>query len=128
MRITVACPEQLQSDSNQLAMCLALSVADVDTYKYFSWQDADGNLYAVASFPTSDAWIHFAQNTLNRPAWDVNNVIDMDAVVRAQSKLVFGEIAIEALPDKLTACLGDNGLDVLLNMGLFAVPSDEGLI
>jgi hypothetical protein len=128
MRITVACPQQLQSDSNQLAMCLALSVADVDTYKDLSWQDAAGNLYAVASFPTSDAWIHFAQNTLNRPAWDVDSVIDMDAVVRAQNDLVFSDTAIEAIPNKLTACLGDNGLDVLLNMGLFAVPSEEGLI
>jgi len=128
MRITVACPEQLQSDSNQLAMCLALSAADVDTYKDLSWQDADGNLYAVASFPTTDAWIHFAQNTLNRPTWDIDSVIDMDAVFRAQSKLVFSDAAIEAVPNKLTACLGDNGLDVLLNMGLFAIPSDEGLI
>jgi len=125
MRITVACPEQLQADSNQLAMALALSVADVDTYKDLSWQDADGNLYAVASFPTNDAWIHFAQNTLNRPAWDIDSVIDMDAAIRAQSALVFSDTAIEAVPSKLTACLGDNGLDVLLNMGLFAIPSSE---
>jgi len=128
MRVTVACPEQLQSDSNQLAMCLALSAADVDTYKDLSWQDADGNLYAVSSFPTTDTWVHYAQNTLVRPAWDIDSVIDMDAAIRAQSALVFSDTAIEAVPNKLTACLGDNGLEVLLNMGLFAIPSEEGLI
>jgi len=125
MRITVACPKQLQSDSNQLAMAIALSVADVDTYKDLSWQDAEGNLYAVASFPTNDTWINFAQNTLNRPAWDIDSVIDMDAVARAQGDLVFSDTAIKAVPNKLTACLGDNGLDVLLNMGLFTSSDNE---
>ena len=128
MRITVACPEQLQSDSNQLAMCLALSKADVDTYKDLSWQDVDGNLYAVASFPTTKAWIHFAQNTLNRPSWDTDNIIDMDAATRSQSKLLFGYIAQRATPDTLTACLGDNGLRTIALMGLTIVEQEEGLI
>ena len=128
MRITVACPEQLQSDSNQLAMCLALSKADVDTYKDLSWQDVDGNLYAVASFPTTDAWIHFAQNALNRPSWDTDNIIDMEAATRAQGKLWFNEKALIATPDTLTACLGDNGLRTIALMGLTIVEQEEGLI
>jgi hypothetical protein len=64
-----------------------------------------------------------AQDALVRLGWDTNNMIDMEAATRAQSQVVFGYIAVLAAPDTLTACLGDNGLDVLLNMGLFVIPS-----
>lgn len=120
-RITAASPEALVSDSNQYAMCLGQSEADGETYRGLNWQDADGNLYAAASFEARDEWIVAAQQPLVRPAWDVNEVIDMDAAERAQAALVFSTEAILASPAALTAIGGMDGVAALAAMGLTAV-------
>ena len=69
----------------------------------------------------SDAFTTAAQSGLQRPSWDVDNIIDMDAARRAQAALVFSLEAVEVAPDKLTACAGDNALAVLAAMGLAQV-------
>jgi hypothetical protein len=50
MRITVSCPQHLIPQANQLAMALAFSDADGNTYGLPNWQDDSGNLYAACSF------------------------------------------------------------------------------
>ena len=121
MRITAAAPEALVSDANQYAMCLGQSEADGQTYNGLNWQDADGNLYAAASFEARDEWITFAQAPLVRPAWDVDEIIDMVAAERAQAALVFSTEALLASPAALTAIGGMDGVVALAAMGLTAV-------
>lgn len=121
MRITCAAPEALVYASNQYAMCLGQSEADGQTYNGLNWQDADGNLYAAASFEARDEWITFAQAPLVRPAWDVDEIIDMVAAAEAQAVLVFSTEAVLAIPGQLTAIGGPNGPDALILMGLTAV-------
>ena len=120
-RITAAAPEAMISDANQYAMCLGQSEADGQTYNGLNWQDADGNLYAAASFEARDEWITFAQAPLVRPAWDVNEIIDMVAAERAQAALVFSTEALLASPAALTAIGGMDGVAALAAMGLTAV-------
>ena len=120
-RITAAAPEAMISDANNYAMCLGQSEADGETYRGLNWQDADGNLYAAASFEARDEWITFAQAPLVRPAWDVNEIIDMVAAERAQAALVFSTEAILASPAALTAIGGMDGVAALAAMGLTAV-------
>lgn len=120
-RITAAAPEALVSDANQYAMCLGFSEADGQTYNGLNWQDANGNLYAAASFEARDEWIIFAQAPLVRPAWDVNEIIDMVAAARAQAALVFSTEATPASPAALTAIGGMEGVAALAAMGLTAV-------
>jgi len=120
-RITCAAPEALVYASNQLAMCLAYGPADGETYVGLNWVDADGNLYAATSFEARDEWIVAAQAPLVRPAWDVNEIIDMVAAERAQAALVFSTEAVLASPAALTAIGGPNGPDALILMGLTAV-------
>ena len=127
MRVTIACPAALRSDANNLAMVLGYGPSDAETYVALNWQDADGNLYAVASLPVSDAFTATAQSGLQRPAWDVDNIIDMDAARRAQAALVFSLTPVTAMPDKLTACAGDDALAVLAAMGLTQVEVDVGV-
>lgn len=124
MRITCSCPEALVSDGNQLAMALGFSEADGETYRGLNWQDADGNLYAAASFEARDEWIIFAQAPLVRPAWDVNEIIDMVAAERARAALVFSTEVVLASPAALTAIGGMDGVAALAAMGLF--PYNEG--
>ena len=120
-RITAAAPEALIYSSNQLAMVLAFSLADGLTYTGLNWQDADGNLYAAASWEASDAWVESVSQPLVRPAWDVDEVIDMDAAEAAQAALVFSTEPVLAMPDKLTALSGPDAVAALGLMGLVPV-------
>ena len=120
-RITAVAPEAMISDANQYAMCLGQSEADGQTYNGLNWQDANGNLYAAASFEARDEWITFAQAPLVRPAWDVNEIIDMVAAERAQAALVFSTEATSASPAAITAIGGMDGVAALAAMGLTAV-------
>ena len=121
MRLTIACPATLRSDANQLAMVLGYGPDDVQTYVVLNWHDAGGNLYACASLPVSDTFTTTAQSGLQRPSRDIDNIIDMDAARRAQAALVFSLTPVTAMPDKLTACVGDNALATLAAMGLTQV-------
>ncbi len=120
-RITAAAPEALIYESNQLAMCLAFSVADGLTYTGLNWQDSGGNLYAAASWEASDAWVESVSQPLVRPAWDVDEVIDMDAANRAQAALVFSTEPVLATPTSLTALSGPDAVAALGLMGLTPV-------
>ena len=121
MRLTIACPADLRSDANNLAMILGYGPSDAETYVALNWQDADGNLYAAASLPVSDAFTNTAQSALHRPTWDADNLISMAAANRAQAALVFSLEPVTAMPDKLTACVGDDALATLAAMGLTQV-------
>jgi len=124
MRITIACPDALRDDVNNLAMVLGYGPYDAETYGSLNWEDAAGNLYACASLIVSDTFVSTAQSTLSRPAWDVDNIIDMAGANRAQAALVFSLTPVTAMPDKLTACVGDDALATLAAMGLTQVEVD----
>ena len=118
MRITIACPATLRSDANQLAMVLGYRPDDAETYVALNWLDTAGNLYACASLIVSDAFTTAAQSGLQRPAWDTDSHVNMAAADRAQAALVFSLTPVTAIPDKLTACAGDDALATLAAMGL----------
>ena len=124
MRLTIACPDSLRPDANHFAMVLGFGPADALTYGSLNWQDADGNLYAVASLPVSDTFTTTAQSPLQRPAWDTDSAISMAGANRAQAALVFSLEAVEVAPDNLTACAGDDALATVAAMGLTHVVVD----
>lgn len=123
MRVTAACPEALIEDANHLAMCLAFSEADGETYRTpCGWQDAAGNRYSCVSFEARDEWLTAAQSPLVRPEWDtgvevkyedeygdvvtyIRYIIDMAAAARAQSRVVIGGAAQS---DRIVAIIGDS--------------------
>jgi len=121
MRLTIPCPDALRADGNNFAMALGSGPADALTFGELNWQDAGGNLYACASLIVSDTFTTTAQSGLQRPAWDTDNIIDMAGANRAQDALVFSLTPVTAMPDKLTACAGDDALATLAAMGLTQV-------
>lgn len=123
MRLTIACPDALRDDANQLAMVLGYGPDDAATYGALNWQNADGNLYACASLPVSDTFTTTAQATLVRPDWDTDNYISMAAANRAQAALVFSMTPVSAMRNKITACVGNNAIETLAVMGLAIVPA-----
>ena len=124
MRLTIACPATLRSDANQLAMVLGYGPDDAETYGGLNWQDAGGNLYACASLTVSDTFTTTAQSGLQRPSWDTDNHVNMAGANRAQSALVSSQTPVTAMPDKLTACAGDDALATLAAMGPTQVEVD----
>jgi hypothetical protein len=124
MRLTIACPEALRDDANQLAMVLGYGPSDALTYGELNWQDAGGKLYACASLIVSDAFTTAAQSGLQRPSWDTDSHVNMAGANRAQAALMFSLTPVTAMPDKLTAFAGDDALSVLAAMGLTQVEVD----
>ena len=127
-RFTAACAADMQVDVPHLAMCLAQGPADAATYDSLSRQDADGNLYAVASF-LADRMTQDPQQALTRPAWDTEPyIVNMTAAARAQAALVIwdGEGPIpQAAPGQITVVGGMPGPDALAAMGLSAVETPD---
>ena len=118
-RITAACSEDILDDAKHLAMAIGFGPADANTYDSLNWQDADGHLYAVASFEVKDEWIVTATSALERAEWDTDKDINMAAAGRAQAAMIFDPESTQlAAPGKLTAALGDDGVAVLTAMGL----------
>ena len=124
-RITAAAPQALVFDSNQFAMCLGYSLADGLTFSNLNWQDANGGLYGCASWEASEAWLGKAQEPLERPSWDVDEVIDMVAAERAQAALVVSTEPLLASHSNLTAISGMQALDAIEAMGLVVKPEPE---
>jgi len=127
MRLTIACPDAVRDDANNLAMVLGYRPDDAETYVGLNWQDAGGNLYACASLIVSDAFTTAAQSGLQRPSWDTDSHVNMDAARRVQAALVFSLTPVTAMPNKLTACAGDDALAVLAAMGLTHAVVDVGV-
>ena len=124
MRLTIACPATIRSDANNFAMVLGYGPSDAETYVALNRQDAGGNLYACASLIVSDTFTTTAQSGLQRPAWDTDNHVNMTGANRAQAALVFSLTPVTAMPDKLTACAGDDALATVAAMGPTQVEVD----
>jgi hypothetical protein len=106
-------------------MCLGYSLADGLTFSNLNWQDANGSLYGCASWEASEEWLEKAQEPLERPSWDVDEVIDMVAAGRAQAALVVSTEAVAAYPAVLTAISGMQALDAIAAMGLVVKSEPE---
>ena len=101
-RATIAAPEALIADANQLALCLGESSADDKTFSTATWQDAAGNLYAVASTVAKPIFAEMAGQPLQAPDHAPN--MDVSAASRAQAVLqINGGIAA---PDVIAVILG----------------------
>ena len=123
-RATIAAPAAHMPDANQLALALGESHADDRTFTSASYQDADGNLYAVCSTVAKPVFAELAGQPLQAP--DHAPDMDLAAATRAQALLqINGGIAT---PDVLAVILGDtteNAKDHLVALGLERMPQDD---
>jgi len=121
-RATIATPATHIPDVNQLALALGESSADVQTFTTASYQDASGNLYAVASTVTKPIFAEMAGQPLQAPEHAPD--MDLAAATRAQALLqINGGIAS---PDVIAVILGgrlESAQDHIAALGLSRVPS-----
>ena len=122
-RATIAVPEPLIAEANQLALCLGESSADDQTFTTASYQDAEGNLYAVSSTVAKPIFAQIAGQPLQAP--DHAPDMDLAAATRAQALLqINGGIAS---PDVIAVILGDrleSAQDHIAALGLTPIPQD----
>lgn len=122
VRVTIACPQSLIDDGNQLAACMGLSLADLNTFGEASYQDEAGNLYAVCSAAMTPRVLQsIGAGQIARPAFDPDNQINMTGAARALSALVVE--AVPAAPDKIVAIIDMDPGSAIAAMGLTQAPS-----
>lgn len=112
----------MRDDANQLGGVLGFGVPDTTTYGISIWKDSKDNLYSCASLEVTDEWITTGTSILQRPEWDQDNYLDMEAAERAQSAIVLWNPGMEtaplADPEKLTVIVGVSGIEAIELMGL----------
>ena len=122
-RATTATPIAHIPDANQLALALGESSADDRTFTTATWQDADGNLYAVCSTVAKPVFAELAGQPLQAP--DHAPDMDLAAATRAQSLLQINNGT--ASPDVIAVILGDrleSAQDHIAALGLTPIPQD----
>ena len=102
-RATISTPFTHIPDANQLALALGESAADDQTFSTASYQDAQGNLYAVCSTVAKPIFAQLAGQPLKAP--DHAPGMDLAAATRAQSLLQINSGT--ASPDVIAVILGD---------------------
>jgi len=125
-RATIATPAAHIPEANQLALCLGESSADDQTFSTASWQDAEGNLYAVSSTVAKPIFAQIAGQPLQAP----EHAPDMDLAAATRSQALLQINGGIATPDVIAVILGDrleSAQDHIAALGLERV-QQEGLI
>jgi hypothetical protein len=119
-KATIAAPIARITDANQLALCLGESSADNQTFTTASYQDAQGNFYAVCSTVAKPIFAQLAGQPLQAPdhAPDMN----LTSATRAQALLQIN--GGTATPDVIAVILGDrleSAQDHIAALGLIKI-------
>ena len=116
-RATIAVPQAMISDANQLAACMGLSLEDLNTFGAASYRDEQGNLYAVCSAAMTPRVLQeVSAGQLVRPEFDPNRQINMTGAGRALALLVID--VVPASPEKIVAIIDINPSSAIAAMGL----------
>ena len=122
-KATIATPITHIPDANQLALALGESAKDDQTFTAASYQDADGNLYALCSTVAKPIFAELAGQPLQAP--DHATDMDLAAATRAQAMLQINNAT--ATPDVIAVILGDrleSAQDHIQMLGLTRVEQD----
>ena len=126
-KATIATPLAQIPDANQLALALGESSADDQTFTAASYQDAQGNLYAVCSTVAKPMFSEMAGQPLQAPAHSPG--MDLAAAARAQSLLQINNGT--ASPDVIAVILGDrleSAQDHIKALGLTRVEQEPDAV
>jgi len=125
-KATIATPAAHIPDANQLALCLGESSADDQTFTTAAWQDAEGNLYAVASTVAKPIFAQIAGQPLQAP----DHAPDMDLAAATRSQALLQINGGKATPDVIAVILGnrlESAQDHIAALGLTRVEQDTEL-
>jgi hypothetical protein len=127
--VTIACPESLIPSANQFALAIGESRDDDRTFGQASYQDTQGNAYAVASTLAVAAFPDIAASDLEAEAikrFGYDHPVNLALAQQAQQALAIGATAA---PDHIAVSLLDDPAAAIAALGLSTwSPSDEAEI
>ena len=124
-RMSLAVPQALMTQANNLALITGLSAADINTFTTANWQDKDGNLYAVCSTvikPVVLGLFGISLTDVTLPAHAIN--ADVVAAQQALDKVVMYKQGDKAIAAKIMCAIDFEPLQVFSDMGLTIIESD----
>tara|TARA_R110002072_G_scaffold242550_2_gene401309 strand:+ start:1074 stop:1469 length:396 start_codon:yes stop_codon:yes gene_type:complete len=125
--LTMIVPATMMTAANHFAMALGRGTADRDTFLAPNWQDASGELYAVASQPVNPL-APDPKAPLLRPEWDTTEIIDMEAARASQEALALHDaddpasVLPQVRPDALLGLQGGDPMTLMASIGLKRAP------
>lgn len=125
-RITVAVPEQYTNIANQLALIAGEFPADINTFRQVSWQDKDGNKYAVCSAvakPVVLGLYHSKLSELELP--EFKQEANIEQAQQALDMLVLFEGTQQVSNDSIMCAVDYDPLPTLEAMGLSVIELEE---
>lgn len=121
-RVTIAVPEALIEKTNHLACIVGEFSEDINTFRGATWQDVDGNLYAVASTVVKPVFLEAANGVLPETP---DHALEADRELAQQALDTLGK------PGGIQMIVDVPPLEALESMGLTPVvqeePTDEEL-
>ena len=122
-RASIASPLAHIQDANRLALCLGESAADDQTFVTASYQDAQGNLYAVCSTVAKPIFSQLAGQPLQAP----DHAPDMDLAAATRGQALLQINGGTATTDVIAVILGDrleSAQDHIAALGLAQISQD----
>lgn len=119
-RVTIACPEAMQYGGNHLALIMGNQPGDVRTFDHLSYEDANGNRYAICSTVATATFLTRSfSGDLTPPAY----APDADVPAAAEVLATMTDTG-PARPDALVIRIDVPALEALADMGLTPVPEE----
>ena len=118
-RMSLAVPQELMPQANQLALIVGESEHDDKTFTAANWQDANGNLYAVCSTVIKPVVLGlFGINLSNITLPDHAINADVAAAQQALDKVVMYKQGDKASTTKIMCAIDFEPLQAFSDMGL----------
>lgn len=123
-RMTLAVPEQLMSQANQLALIAGESLDDVNTFTQANYQDGEGNKYAVCSTVIKPIVLSLLGTPLADSPLQVEGA-DLTQAQQALDKVVMYKQGDKASTANIMCAIDFEPLQAFADMGLTIVETDE---
>lgn len=124
-RMSLAVPQALMTQANQLALIVGESSDDDRTFSNANWQDKDGNLYAICSTvikPVVLGLFGVSLTDITLPAHAIN--ADVTAAQQALDKVVKHKQGDTASTTKIMCAIDFEPPAAFADMGLTIIESD----
>lgn len=125
-RMTLAVPESLIPQANQLALIVGESADDVNTFTKASYQDAEGNKYAACSTVIKPIVLSLLDTPLTDSPLQAEGA-DVEQAQAALDKVVVYSGSEKASADNIMCAINYDPLEFFASIGMFLTNTDEGL-
>ncbi|MFK4001700.1 hypothetical protein ACI2I3_10170 [Psychrobacter namhaensis] len=123
-RMTLVVPELLIAQANQLALIAGESVDDVNTFTQTSYQDKEGNLYAVCSTVIKPIVLSLLDTPLSDSPLQAEGA-DLVSAQQAMDKVVMYAEGVTATPEHIYIAIDYDPFEFFESLGLTAIETEE---